>query len=123
LLRFARRSEQAAEGGGPVKFLEDENNDPGPRPVGESIEKVGRRLGAPGMVLLARLMARWDDVVGPAVANHVTPVAVHDDVLVVDVDQPIWRTQLGFLEADLVRQVREVTGLKIARIEARVRPV
>ena len=106
-----------------MKFLEDENNDPGPRPVADSMEHVGRRLGRPSMVIVARLIARWEDVVGPAVAAHVTPVAVRDGVLVVDVDQPIWRTQLGFLEADLCRQVREVAGLEIVRIEARVRPV
>jgi predicted nucleic acid-binding Zn ribbon protein len=106
-----------------MRFLEDENNDPGPRPVSDSIDRVARRLGRPSVVPLARLLAKWDDVVGPAVAAHVTPVAVRDSVLVVDVDQPIWRTQLGFLEADLCRRVREVAGLEIVRIEARVRPV
>ena len=49
-------------------------------------------------------------------------VAIRDDVLVVDVDQPIWHTQLGFLEADLLGRVNEVAGLKLTRIEARVHP-
>ena len=66
-----------------MKLLEDENDDPGPRPVADSMEHVGRRLGRPSMVVVARLIARWEDVVGPAVAAHVTPVAVRDGVLVV----------------------------------------
>jgi predicted nucleic acid-binding Zn ribbon protein len=106
-----------------MKFLEDEDNDPGPRPVRESIDQVARQLGRPSMVSLAGLMAKWHDIVGPVVASHVIPVAFREGVLVVDVDQSIWRTQLGFLEADLLRRVHEVAGLEIVRIEARVRPV
>ena len=96
--------------------------DDDPRPVGDSIDGVARRLGRPSMVLLAKLLASWHDAVGEGVAAHVRPTAIRDDVLLVDVDQPIWRTQIGFLEADLLRRVHEVTGLKLARIEARVHP-
>jgi len=90
--------------------------------VRDSIDDVARRLGRPSMVPLANLLANWHDVVGPAVATHVRPVGVREDILLVDVDEPIWRTQLGFLEADLLRRVEEVAGLKFTRIEARVHP-
>jgi predicted nucleic acid-binding Zn ribbon protein len=106
-----------------VKLSGRSNEDDEPRHVRDSIDGVARRLGGSAVVPLARLLAKWDDIVGPAVAAHVTPAAVRDGVLVVDVDQPIWRTQLGFLEADLLRRVHEVSGLEIARIEARVRPI
>src|SRR5438132_440082 len=93
-----------------------------PHHVRDSIDDVARRLGRPSMVPLANLLAKWHDAVGEAVAAHVRPVAIRDDVLVVDVDQPIWHTQLGFLEADLLGRVNEVAGLKLTRIEARVHP-
>ena len=41
----------------------------------------------------------------------------------VGVREPIWRTQLTYLEGDLLRRLGEVVGVGIVdRIEVRVRP-
>jgi predicted nucleic acid-binding Zn ribbon protein len=73
------------------------------------------------VVPLAALVARWSEIAGDAVAAHARPLTLRDGVLVVAVDQPIWRTQLGFLEADVRRRVREVTGIEITELRVRVR--
>ncbi len=83
---------------------------PGPRKVGESLDRVSRRLGLPGASATARLVRAWPEVVGDAVAAHTTPRWVRDGVLSLAVDDPVWAAQLRWLEGDLLARVAEVTG-------------
>lgn len=42
----------------------------------------------------AEALARWDQAVGPAIAKHARALRVLDGVLWVEVDHPIWRSEL-----------------------------
>ncbi|MEY2475527.1 MAG: hypothetical protein QOG87_842 [Actinomycetota bacterium] len=81
-----------------------------PRRVGESLDKVARRLGAPGARSLGAVFGHWDDIVGPAVAAHARPMSLRDGVLRVEVDEPGWATQLRYLAPDILRRCGEVAG-------------
>jgi predicted nucleic acid-binding Zn ribbon protein len=83
---------------------------PGPRPVGESLDRVARSMGLPPASTTARLVRAWPDVVGEAVAAHTRPRWLRDGVLSLTVDDPVWAASLRWLEADLVARVTEVTG-------------
>ena len=91
-----------------------------PRPLAESLDRLTSSLGVPSAAALGAVFDRWDDIVGPAVAEHVQPRSLRDGVLVVEVDQPAWATQLRFLEADVLRRVAEVTGTAADRLEVRL---
>ncbi len=96
--------------------------DEGPRPLSDSLERVAGRLGVADGRGLARLYARWAEIVGPAMADHVTPVRIDSDVLVVKVDHPAWATQVRHLGEGLLDRVHEVSGLaRPSRLELRVR--
>ena len=112
--------------------------DRGPRPVGESLDGVlaeltppGPTSGSPGgpeagaapttAAALSAVFARWDDVVGPAMARHVRPVRLSGGVLVVAVDQPAWATQVRALGAGLLTRVGEVGGVVPDRLQVIVR--
>lgn len=90
--------------------LRGEGSDPGPRPIGESLDATTRRLGSPGVGVLGAIFARWEELVGAEVASHARPYRLRAGVLVVEVDQPAWATQLRFLSGDLLRKVSEVAG-------------
>jgi predicted nucleic acid-binding Zn ribbon protein len=82
--------------------------------VGDSL---GRLVGP-----VAVVFAAWPDVAGAAVADHAEPLTLRAGTLVVEVTEPIWRTQLAYLEAALVRRFAEVVGAGVVtRIEVRVR--
>jgi predicted nucleic acid-binding Zn ribbon protein len=83
---------------------------PGPRKVGEALDRVARGLGLPPAAATARLVQAWPDVVGEAVAAHTTPRWVRGGTLSLAVDDPTWAAQLRWLEADLLARVAEVTG-------------
>jgi predicted nucleic acid-binding Zn ribbon protein len=81
-----------------------------PRLVAESLEATARRLGAPGVGVLAAVFARWEELVGPDVAAHAQPRSLRSGVLVVEVDLPAWATQLRYLSADVLRRVGDAAG-------------
>ena len=66
------------------------------------------------------VFGRWEEAVGAAVAAHVQPVKLDGEVLVVEVDDPAWATQIRFLEATLRERLREVAGASVERLEVRV---
>ena len=73
-----------------------------PRRLGEALSEVAAdlRLDDPGDV--AAVMAAWPAAVGEAVAAHVKPRRLQDGVLLVEVDAPVWATQLRYLEEDVI---------------------
>ena len=94
---------------------------PGPRPVGESLNRVAASLGVPDAATLPAVFGGWDDLVGVRVAAHARPRHLRDGVLVVVVDEPAWATQLRYLEADLLARLEERLGAgAVTRIEVRV---
>jgi predicted nucleic acid-binding Zn ribbon protein len=95
---------------------------PGPRKVGEALDRLSRGLGLPPAAATARLVRAWPEVVGEAVAAHTTPRWVRDGVLSLAVDDPVWAAQLRWLEADLLARVAEVNGPGVVeRISLHVR--
>jgi len=90
---------------------------PEPRSVGESLDRVAASLG-----LDSSLVTRWAELVGESVAEHTRPRALRDGTLVVAVDDPVWATQLRWLESDLLARLGDVLGpARVTRIEVRVR--
>ena len=80
-----------------------------PRRLGEALSKVASDLRLDDPEDVAAVMAAWPDAVGDAVAAHVRPRRLHDGVLLVEVDAPVWATQLRYLEEDvLLRLGRKV---------------
>ena len=97
--------------------------DPGPRPVGESLDRVASRLGIPRAATLHRVFGAWPELVGERVAAHARPRWLRDGVLGVAVDEPAWATQLRYLEGDLLARLAERLGPgAVTRIDVRVAP-
>jgi predicted nucleic acid-binding Zn ribbon protein len=93
-----------------VSWRELPGRRPEPRPVGASLDRVTQALGVPRSSTLEAVFARWEELVGPAVAGHARPTALRDRRLVVTVDEPGWATQLRWLEADLLARLAETAG-------------
>ena len=116
-MRGRRGTDDAGDGPGRPQRPERD-----PRPLGESLDRVARGLGGPGAAMLGTVFSHWADVVGPVVADHSWPVSLARGVLVVAVDEPIWHTQLTFLQADILERLGAVAGAgAVTRVEVRVR--
>ncbi len=93
-----------------------------PRSLESSLDALSRRLGQEGASGLGGLFSRWTEIVGPAMAEHVRPVRIDAESLIVTVDHPAWATQVRRLGESLLDKVSEQVGVqRPARLEVRVR--
>lgn len=85
-------------------------SEPPPRTLADSLERLTRAWGAPPPRSLSTLFDRWQEIVGPVVAAHSRPMSLRERVLTIAVDDGAWGAQLGYLEADLLRQLAAALG-------------
>jgi predicted nucleic acid-binding Zn ribbon protein len=99
-----------------------EGGDSGPRRVGDSLDGVAKGLGLNDASLIRAVFGRWAEIVGDHVAQHATPSAVRDGVLIITVREPVWATQLRYLESDIMKRVCDAAGAgAISGVEVRLR--
>jgi predicted nucleic acid-binding Zn ribbon protein len=75
------------------------------RRLNEALSEVAADLNLDDPGDVAAVMAAWTDAVGETVAAHVRPRRLQDGVLLVEVDAPVWATQLRYLEGDVLRRL------------------
>jgi predicted nucleic acid-binding Zn ribbon protein len=96
---------------------------PPPTPIGTSVDRVLRGLGAPPSATLRALFDDWPGVVGEAIASASRPLALEGGRLVVAVSDGGWASQLRWMENDLLAKVADRVGEGVVTaLEVRVRP-
>jgi predicted nucleic acid-binding Zn ribbon protein len=81
-----------------------------PVPLRDAVERVGRELGMGAPDVVATLVARWRDIVGPVIAEHAQVRSVRDGECTIAVDGPAFATQLRYASGDLVARVNDHCG-------------
>ncbi len=94
---------------------------PPPVPVGDTLGRLVRHLGWAERTESVGALARWAEVVGPAIAAHARPVALDAGTLTVAVDDPAWASQLKWLEQSLIEQLAAAGIGPLERLVVRVR--
>ncbi len=96
--------------------------DRGPKRLDGSLEVVSRQLGLGESRDLGALHARWVEIVGPSMAEHVQPLRLDAEALTVIVDHPAWATQVRHLGEQLLDRIGERTGVtRPRRVDVRIR--
>lgn len=100
--RLSRRSE-AGDGTGALPF------EPGrdPNSLGAALSGLLRERGWEGELARSELFIGWAEAVGPAVADHTSPLALEEGTLVVRCDSTAWATQLGLMRSQLLAALAE----------------
>ena len=92
-----------------------------PRALNEVLGKVLRRMRVSDQSSAIGLFSGWRQIVGDTIADHAVPKRLEKRVLVVEVDDPAWATQLKFLESQLIATLRDSVGDEVESLEIRVR--
>lgn len=92
-----------------------------PRPLSAGIERLLRSFRQGDRETTVTVFSRWSELVGEPVAQHVRPLKLDSGVLIVEVDDPAWATQMKFLESDLLERLRAAGSEPLERLEIRVR--
>ncbi|MGZ3697805.1 MAG: DUF721 domain-containing protein [Bdellovibrionota bacterium] len=62
---------------------------------------IAQRLKEAGAV------SYWDEVVGPQIAKHARALRVQDSVLWVEVDHPVWRSELHHRKRQILEKMND----------------
>ncbi|MBM3828898.1 MAG: DUF721 domain-containing protein [Actinobacteria bacterium] len=92
-----------------------------PRSLAAGIERLLRSFRQGDRDTTVTVFSRWVELVGESVAHHVRPLKLDAGVLIVEVDDPAWATQMKFLESDLLERLRATGSGPVERLEIRVR--
>ncbi len=100
----------------PARSKEDSPSD-----LGVSLDRLSESFGAPPSAVLRIVFARWEEVVGEALAIHAKPVLIRHGTLLIAVDEPCWATEVKWLAAELLDKLATTAGEPVAsRVEVRV---
>ena len=91
-----------------------------PVPLSSALDDVVRSLRGPSRESVGGLFGRWGEAVGEQVSQHVKPLKLDEGVLVVEVDDPAWATQVRFLTPMITERLDQVANVRVERIEVRV---
>ena len=91
-----------------------------PIPLSSSLDTVMRSLRGTSRVAVSGVFGRWADAVGENVAEHVRPLKLDGDRLIVGVVNPAWATQVAFLESTIIERLADVAGVHVEELQVRV---
>ena len=101
--------------------MSDRRDDP--RPISETLDRMLRGLGNPGIAAARTVFSEWETLVGTDTAAHAKPVSLDGQCLLVVVDEPGWATRVRFEQAGLLQRFAADLGEGVVtRIDVRVRP-
>jgi predicted nucleic acid-binding Zn ribbon protein len=47
----------------------------------------------------------WEEIAGDGLANHAKPVRIDDRILYVEVDDPVWLSQVRYMKLDIMEKI------------------
>lgn len=78
-----------------------------------AIKTLLKKLGYSRRIAEGMAMIEWPHAVGATIGRHTRPVAVRRGVLFVQVQNPVWATQLSFMKTDLIQRINDRLGQRI----------
>lgn len=98
-------------GGGSARDRPPRRVRPGdPELVGAAVDELLTERGWDARATVAALFGRWDQLVGPQVAEHCQPKSYEDGRLLLTADSTAWATHLRALVPDLMHRLGEELG-------------
>jgi len=86
-----------------------------PELLKEALQRQIRKLGIARQVAGGRLVAGWNDVVGPKLAAKSEALSVHDGILTVAVPDAAWRQELQLQKQQLIAKLNDAVEEKVIR--------
>lgn len=81
-----------------------------PRPISDVLGGLVSDQGWRERAAIGAVFGRWDQIVGPDLAEHTRPESFADGEVVVRADSAAWATQIRLLAGSLVRRLNEELG-------------
>jgi predicted nucleic acid-binding Zn ribbon protein len=86
-----------------------------PEAIGESLAAVVGRRRWGDRLRGAAIHGRWEEIVGPELAQRCEPVRLAGGILVIRAESTAWATQISYLTGRITERAREVVGEDLVR--------
>ena len=89
-----------------------------PSPASTLNELLGSLLGDLGVedkIAECRAQLAWEKAVGSSLARYAHPLRMHKGCLEVAVPSAVWRSQLSFMQSDIIARINDEVGREIVR--------
>jgi predicted nucleic acid-binding Zn ribbon protein len=86
-----------------------------PATVGASLDDLVRERQWTDALQVARIPARWDDIVGAEIAGHCRPERLEDGELTCVAESTAWATQIRLLSAHVLERIAAGVGPDVVR--------
>ena len=70
-----------------------------------------------GQIMMVR--QQWKEIAGEVLTCHTEPLVIKKKVLLVMCDSPAWAQHIGMLTKVLEKQIKDITGIKIQKVEGK----
>ena len=95
----------------------DETQAVGPQLINQSLSELIADQGWSEHLKIGDLFTRWDEIVGPDIAQNAKPMRLIDGKLFIEARSTAWATQLKLMSDDLKRRIAaeglELTGIEV----------
>lgn len=90
-----------------------------PQRINKIIPKVLKDMNIEQRTKNWQVVEKWAEIVGARISEHAQATAVDTDNLYVNVDSPMWQSQLFLMKGTIIRKIKKY-GTSIRDIKFRV---
>jgi hypothetical protein len=78
-----------------------------PKRINRIIPRVLRGMDIDRKLKNWQAVEKWESVVGQNIARHAHAVSVDSENLLVEVDNPVWQSQLFLMKSEILKKIRK----------------
>jgi predicted nucleic acid-binding Zn ribbon protein len=71
----------------------------------KALENVLLEYHIAGDIDAYKVFHLWEDIVGGRTAHHTKPIRINQSILYVEVDDPLWLSQLRYMKLDIMDKI------------------
>ena len=95
-----------------------------PKRINRIIPRVLRGMDIDTKLKNWQAVDKWESIVGQNIARHAQAVSVDSENLLVEVDNPVWQSQLFLMKSEILRKIRKYdVSIKDIRFRISSRPM
>ena len=87
----------------------------GPKPLNQAIQELTSSLGIRKTLSEYDVIVSWADIVGEAIAKVTTPVRIENGILLVQVSNAPWRSELSMRRLEILEKVHTHSGKRLVK--------
>ena len=84
-------------------------------PLGGALGDAFRQYGIERQIREREIFSRWSEIVGTTLARHSEPVRLQHGVLMIHVQNAVWRQELSLMRAELSSRINDAIGMELVK--------